>query len=149
MSYASHVIHHSRKTELLKKTIKKFYTESPKDANCIARIVNKKHFQRVQNLLEEPLVEASIVHGGSLDEEKLFIEPIVLLNPPLDSAIMNEEIFGPLLPVITLKNIQESIEVINTRPKPLTITSPIMSPPATSSIFGFGFGLCCVSEQGL
>nr|XP_004287846.2 PREDICTED: aldehyde dehydrogenase family 3 member F1 [Fragaria vesca subsp. vesca] len=107
--------------ELLKKTIKKFYTESPKDANCIARIVNKKHFQRVQNLLKEPLVEASIVHGGSLDEEKLFIEPIVLLNPPLDSAIMNEEIFGPLLPVITLKNIQESIEFINTRPKPLTI----------------------------
>lgn len=62
---------HVIQIELLKKTIKKFYTESPKDANCIARIVNKKHFQRVQNLLEEPLVEASIVHGGSLDEEKL------------------------------------------------------------------------------
>ncbi|XP_050388025.1 aldehyde dehydrogenase family 3 member F1 [Argentina anserina] len=107
--------------ELLKKTIKKFYTESPKDANCIARIVNMKHFQRLQNLLKDPLVEASIVHGGSLDEQKLFIEPIILLDPPLDAAIMNEEIFGPLLPIITLKNIQESIGFINARPKPLTV----------------------------
>ncbi|PRQ47478.1 putative aldehyde dehydrogenase (NAD(+)) [Rosa chinensis] len=107
--------------ELLKKTMKRFYTESPKDANCMARIVNKHHFQRVQNLLKDPLVEASIVHGGSLDEENLFIEPIILLDPPLDAAIMNEEIFGPLLPVITLKNIQESIEFINEGPKPLTI----------------------------
>jgi aldehyde dehydrogenase (NAD+) len=56
---------------LLKKTIKRFYTENPKDAKCIARVVNKHHFQRLQNLLKDPLVEASIVHGGSLDEENL------------------------------------------------------------------------------
>lgn len=107
--------------ELLKKTIKRFYTENPKDAKCTARVVNRHHFQRLQNLLKDPLVEASIVHDGSLDEENLFIEPIILLDPPLDAAIMTEEIFGPLLPIITLKNIQESIEFINARPKPLTI----------------------------
>ncbi|KAK9948495.1 hypothetical protein M0R45_004067 [Rubus argutus] len=76
--------------ELLKKTIKRFYTENPKDAKCS-------------------------------QSQNLFIEPIILLDPPLDAAIMTEEIFGPLLPIITLKNIQESIEFINARPKPLTI----------------------------
>lgn len=57
--------------ELLKKTIKKFYGEDPINSKSIARIVNKKQFERLRNLLQAPLVSASIVHGGSLDEEKL------------------------------------------------------------------------------
>ncbi|XP_020423670.1 aldehyde dehydrogenase family 3 member F1 isoform X3 [Prunus persica] len=107
--------------ELLKKTVKRFYSDSPKDSKCIARVINRGHFERLRNLLKDPLVAASIVHGGSLDEENLFIEPTILLDPPLDAAIMTEEIFGPLLPIITLKSIQESIEFINSRPKPLAI----------------------------
>ncbi|KAH7566319.1 hypothetical protein JRO89_XS08G0137500 [Xanthoceras sorbifolium] len=107
--------------DLLKKTIKKFYGDNPKDSKNICRIVNKHHFGRLHKLLKDPLVAASIIHGGSLDEEKLIIEPTILLNPPLDAEIMTEEIFGPLLPIITLNNIQESIEFINSRPKPLTI----------------------------
>lgn len=57
--------------ELLKKTIKKFYGEDPINSKSIARIVNKQQFERLRNLLQDPLVSASIVHGGSLDEEKL------------------------------------------------------------------------------
>ncbi|KAF8410523.1 hypothetical protein HHK36_003054 [Tetracentron sinense] len=105
----------------LKKTIKMFYGENPKYSKSISRIVNKHHFGRLHKLLKDPLVAASIVHGGSLDEEKLFIDPTILLDPPLDSEIMSEEIFGPLLPIITLKNIHESIEFINLRPKPLAL----------------------------
>ncbi|KAJ7953073.1 Aldehyde dehydrogenase [Quillaja saponaria] len=107
--------------ESLKRTIKKFYGENPKDSKVIARIVNKQHFKRLCNLLKDPLVAASIVHGGSVDEEKLFIEPTILLDPPHDAEIMMEEIFGPLLPIITLNKIQESIDFINSRPKPLAI----------------------------
>ncbi|XP_059439079.1 aldehyde dehydrogenase family 3 member F1 [Corylus avellana] len=107
--------------ELLKKTIKKFYGEDPINSKSIARIVNKQQFERLRNLLQDPLVSASIVHGGSLDEEKLLIEPTILLNPPLDADIMTEEIFGPLLPIITLDNIKESIDFINSRPKPLAV----------------------------
>ncbi|KAF7828920.1 Aldehyde dehydrogenase family 3 member F1 [Senna tora] len=107
--------------DLLKRIIKKFYGEDPKESKIIARIVNKHHFERLCNLLKEPLVQASIVHGGSVDEEKLFIEPTILLDPPLDAQIMMEEIFGPLLPVITMNRIQETIEFINSRPKPLAI----------------------------
>ncbi|XP_024032931.1 aldehyde dehydrogenase family 3 member F1 isoform X2 [Morus notabilis] len=107
--------------DLLKKIIKRFYGENPKESKSVARIVNKHHFARLRNLLKDPLVAASIVHGGSLDEDSLFIEPTILLDPPLHSEIMTEEIFGPFLPIITLKNIQESIEFINSRPKPLAI----------------------------
>ncbi|KAL3525325.1 hypothetical protein ACH5RR_013697 [Cinchona calisaya] len=107
--------------ELLKKCIKKFYGESMENLKNLCRIVNKHHFNRVCNLLEDPSVSASIVHGGSWDEENLMIEPTILLDPPLDADIMTEEIFGPLLPIITLNKIEESIEFINSRPKPLAI----------------------------
>ncbi|KAA8531938.1 hypothetical protein F0562_006345 [Nyssa sinensis] len=107
--------------ELLKKTIKRFYGENVKNLKNLSRIVNRQHFDRLRNLLEDPKVAASIVHGGSLDENNLIIEPTILLDPPLDAEIMTEEIFGPLLPIITLNNIQESIEFIDSRPKPLVI----------------------------
>ncbi|AES87064.2 NAD-dependent aldehyde dehydrogenase family protein [Medicago truncatula] len=68
------------------------------------------HFERLCNLLKDLLFAASIVPGGSIDEKKLFIEPTILLHPPLDAEIMTEEIFGPLLPVITLTKIQETIQ---------------------------------------
>ncbi|KAK1368304.1 Aldedh domain-containing protein [Heracleum sosnowskyi] len=87
----------------------------------LCKIVNKHHFNRLLNLLEDPAVAASIVYGGSLDEENLFIEPTIVLDPRVDAAIMEEEIFGPYLPIITLDDIHESIEFINSREKPLTI----------------------------
>lgn len=103
--------------EMIKETIKRFYPR-PEYA---ARIVNKQHFKRLSNLLEDRRVASSIVHGGSFDQDKLTIEPTILLDPPLDSAIMTEEIFGPLLPIITLKQIEDSIEFLRDRPKPLVI----------------------------
>ncbi|TYK16698.1 aldehyde dehydrogenase family 3 member F1 [Cucumis melo var. makuwa] len=105
----------------LKRILKKFYGENSKNSTSIARIVNEKNVERISNLLKDPKVAASIVHGGSVDKEKLFIEPTILLNPPLDTDIMTEEIFGPLLPIITLNKIEESIEFINARPKPLAL----------------------------
>ncbi|PIN15795.1 Aldehyde dehydrogenase (NAD(+)) [Handroanthus impetiginosus] len=107
--------------ESLKHCIKRFYGESVESLQSICRIVNKFHFDRVRKLLEEPGVAASIVYGGSLDEENLMIEPTILLDPPLDAQIMTEEIFGPLLPIVTLDAIEESIDFINARPKPLAI----------------------------
>ncbi|KAI3451021.1 hypothetical protein Pfo_007686 [Paulownia fortunei] len=107
--------------ESLKSCIKRFYGDNVKNLQSICRIVNKHHFDRICNLLEEPGVAASIVYGGSLDKENLIIEPTILLDPPLDAQIMTEEIFGPLLPIITLDKIEESIDFINAKPKPLAI----------------------------
>ncbi|KAL6576094.1 hypothetical protein OROHE_000565 [Orobanche hederae] len=107
--------------ESLKSCIKIFYGEDVKTLQSICKIVNKHHFNRICSLLEEPGVAASIVYGGSMDHENMVIEPTILIDPPLDAQIMTEEIFGPLLPIITLGKIEESIDFINERPKPLAI----------------------------
>lgn len=107
--------------EELKNFSKTMFGKNPKEANSIARIINKNHFLRLKALLDDPMVKASIVYGGTLDEDNLFIEPTILVDPPLTAEIMTEEIFGPLLPIITLEKIEDSVEFIKSRPKPLTI----------------------------
>ncbi|KAE9616577.1 putative aldehyde dehydrogenase (NAD(+)) [Lupinus albus] len=107
--------------ELMKVWIKKMFGENPKNSNTISRIVNKQHFLRLKNLLTDPEVKKSVVYGGSMDEENLFIEPTILVDPPLEAAIMTDEIFGPLLPIITVEKIEDSIKLIRSRPKPLAL----------------------------
>ncbi|KAK4492394.1 hypothetical protein RD792_003199 [Penstemon davidsonii] len=107
--------------EHLKAVIQSMFGDNPKESSSVARIINKSHLTRLRNLLNEPMVEASIVHGGSLDEDNLFIEPTLLVDPPLKAGIMTEEIFGPLLPIITLEKIEDSIDFIKSRPRALAV----------------------------
>ncbi|KAI5413501.1 aldehyde dehydrogenase family 3 member F1 [Lathyrus oleraceus] len=107
--------------ELLKEGIKKMFGDDPKGSNTIARMVNKHHSYRIKGFLNDPKVKKSVVFGGSVEDDKLFIEPTILLDPPLDSAVMTEEIFGPILPIITVERIEDSIEFINSKPKALAI----------------------------
>ncbi|PON59045.1 Aldehyde dehydrogenase NAD(P)-dependent [Parasponia andersonii] len=107
--------------DLMKVITRKMFGENPRESNCMARIVNEQNFLRLKNLIEDPMVKSSIVYGGKTDEENLFIEPTILVDPPPESAIMTEEIFGPLLPIITLEKIEDSVEFIKLRPKPLAL----------------------------
>ncbi|KAL3529859.1 hypothetical protein ACH5RR_009181, partial [Cinchona calisaya] len=107
--------------ELLKVSSQAMFGENPKESNNMSRIINKKHFLRLKNLLDEPMVKESIAYGGSFDENNLYIEPTILVDPPLKATIMTEEIFGPLLPIVTVEKIEDSIEFLKSRPKPLTI----------------------------
>ncbi|CAI9106440.1 OLC1v1005595C2 [Oldenlandia corymbosa var. corymbosa] len=107
--------------ELLKNTLLSMFGENPKETRNISRIINEKNFFRLKSLLDEQSVKDSIVQGGSFDEANLFVEPTILLDPPLDATIMTEEIFGPLLPIITVEKIEDSIQFIKSRPKPLAI----------------------------
>ncbi|KAK1296577.1 Aldehyde dehydrogenase family 3 member F1 [Acorus calamus] len=107
---------HDKKVDLLIRMIKKFFAK-----NHLSRIVNKQQYHRLSDLFNDPSVAASIVHGGSRNIKDLVIEPTIMLNPPLDAEIMTEEIFGPLLPIITLNKIEDSIEFLRSRPKPLAI----------------------------
>ncbi|XP_027355342.1 aldehyde dehydrogenase family 3 member F1-like [Abrus precatorius] len=111
----------SKVVELMKVWIKKMFGENPYHSKTIARIVNIHHFFRLKNLLADIKVKESVVYGGSMDEENLFIEPTILVDPPLDAEIMSEEIFGPLLPIITVEKIEDSIKFISSRPKPLAL----------------------------
>ncbi|CAH1452636.1 unnamed protein product [Lactuca virosa] len=111
----------SNLVELLKKYIKQCFGDDPNGSNSMSKIINKRHFSRLKSLLDEHMVKSSVVYGGLFDEENLFIEPTILVDPPLDAAIMTEEIFGPLLPIITLEKIEDSIDFIRSRPSPLAL----------------------------
>jgi aldehyde dehydrogenase (NAD+) len=63
----------------------------------------------------------TIVHGGNNDAEVRYIEPTLVLEPKLDSAVMSEEIFGPILPIVPVENMQAAIDFVNQHPKPLAL----------------------------
>lgn len=87
-----------------------------------SRIINHSHFERIEHLLEQALSGgANLVTGGSRDRETLFFEPTVINRVNPDTLIMKEEIFGPVLPVLTYENEADVIDLILDRPKPLSL----------------------------
>ncbi|KAL2520014.1 Aldehyde dehydrogenase family 3 member H1 [Forsythia ovata] len=109
----------SQLVDVLRSELETFYGKDPLKSEDLSRIVNSNHFLRLTNLLDDEKVSGKIVHGGQRDKTNLKIAPTILLDVPQDSLIMNEEIFGPLLPILTVNKIEDSIDVINAREKPL------------------------------
>eukprot|EP01018_Ginkgo_biloba_P019249 Gb_37819 [translate_table: standard] len=103
----------------LKNTLEEFFGKDPFQSADLSRLVNFSHFTRLTRLLDDPKVSDNIVHGGHRDEKRLLIAPSLLLDPPMDSLIMTEEIFGPLLPIITVQKMEEAFEIVNSQPKAL------------------------------
>lgn len=97
--------------------IREFFGDNPAESPDFGRIVSDKHFHRLSNLL--PYGEA--VTGGTADAADRYIAPTVLDKPALDSPLMQEEIFGPILPVLEYENLEDAIAFINQRPKPLAL----------------------------
>ncbi|KAE8666642.1 Aldehyde dehydrogenase family 3 member I1 [Hibiscus syriacus] len=93
--------------------LEQFYGKNPLESKDLSRIVNPNHFDRLSKLLEEDKVSSKIAHGGQKDETNLKIAPTILLDVPINSLIMKEEIFGPLLPIIMVDKLEESFDVIN------------------------------------
>ncbi|KAL9173194.1 hypothetical protein ABFS82_03G097400 [Erythranthe guttata] len=109
----------SKLVDALSCEIENFYGKDPLQSNDLSSIVNSRHFDRLINLLDDETVSGKIVLGGQRDKVKLKIAPTVVLDAPKDSPIMNEEIFGPLLPIITVNKIEDSIRLISSKEKPL------------------------------
>jgi aldehyde dehydrogenase (NAD+) len=87
-----------------------------------ARIVNQRHFQRLDRLVQNAIDRgAKPVMAGTVNEKNYFFPPTVLTDVPLDAMVMEEEIFGPVLPIIALKDMEEAITIVNQRPKPLAL----------------------------
>lgn len=87
-----------------------------------ARIVNEKHFARLSGLLREAESKgAKVETGGELDFSQRFMHPVVLSNVSKQSRIMEEEIFGPILPIITYNSLDEAIQYVNSKSKPLAL----------------------------
>ncbi|MCG1293744.1 aldehyde dehydrogenase [Staphylococcus epidermidis] len=103
----------------LKKTITEFYGENIEKSPDFGRIVNQKHFNRLNDLIQ--IHKDNVVFGGNSSKEDLYIEPTLLDNITNDNKIMKEEIFGPILPIITYDNFDEVLEIIQSKSKPLSL----------------------------
>ncbi|WP_296705578.1 aldehyde dehydrogenase family protein, partial [Algoriphagus sp.] len=109
----------------LKLAIQKMYDpkyEGIVKSKDLARIINLKNFNRIQGLFNDAFEKGvKVDFGGTFDPETLFIEPTLLSNLKEGMHILEEEIFGPLLPIISYKDIDEAISIINSKPKPLAL----------------------------
>lgn len=97
--------------------IKEFYGENPIESDDYPKIINKKNFDRILNLIEGK----RLIFGGKYDEESLKIEPTILEVSSMDEKIMQEEIFGPIIPIIVYKSKSEIFEIIDKNKNPLAL----------------------------
>ncbi|WP_461615746.1 aldehyde dehydrogenase [Clostridium sp. Marseille-QA1073] len=97
--------------------VKKFYGENPKESNDYPRIIDTGQFDRLIGYLDEGNIEI----GGRFEREELYISPTILSDITFDDSIMKDEIFGPIMPILEFNNLDEAIDMVNSRPKPLAL----------------------------
>ncbi|MDO7906281.1 aldehyde dehydrogenase [Paenibacillus sp. JX-17] len=115
------LVHASVKEKLLtemKQTLVRFYGTSMEDSADYGRIVSDRHWTRLRDILEQD--RGGIRYGGSMNPETRYLEP-TLLEAAWESASMQDEIFGPILPILTFERLDEVIASVNGRPKPLAL----------------------------
>lgn len=113
----AHSAIHDRLLDLLRSTIQSFYGDDPKRSADYGRIVNGRHHQRLMKLMGS----GKVVVGGEADEAARYIAPTVLRDVSPDSPVMSDEIFGPILPVLSVSGPDEAVRFVNARPKPLAL----------------------------
>ena len=118
-------VHESKKEAFLtatKKYMQDFYNNDALNESSYSRIVNNRHYNRVKGYIDDAVSKgATIEAGGVFDESQDFIAPTLITNVSKDSKLMNEEIFGPVLPVFSFTNLDIVINEINAREKPLAL----------------------------
>ena len=114
------MIHEDVKDQFLKLLVKEWkhlLTKNPQKAKHFVRIVSEKALDRLIGYLNN----GTIYHGGHYDKSERFLEPTILTNVSPDAPVMQEEIFGPIFPVLTFKHIDEVISFVTLREKPLAL----------------------------
>ncbi len=108
---------HDELLAALKSTITEFFGSDAKTSDDYGRIINERHHKRLVGLLES----GTIAHGGEHDESQKYIEPTLLTDVSPDSKAMADEIFGPILPLLKVASVDEAIDFVNERDKPLAL----------------------------
>lgn len=114
------LVHRSVKEKLVQQMIiqiHKMYGKDPLKSEDYPKIVNHKHFDRLRGLMEQ----GTIAHGGAYDKQTLKIEPTIFTDLSWDAPVMQEEIFGPLLPVLTFYDLDEVVRMLRPLPTPLAL----------------------------
>ena len=113
-------VHKSVKDELLKLIINEIrvqFGENVRNSEDYPRIVNKSSLERLSGYLND----GKIYYGGNIDEDNLYMEPTLIIKPDLNSPLMSDEIFGPILPILVYEDLDNVIKFINYREKPLAL----------------------------
>jgi len=101
----------------LQKTLREFYGEDPQQSPSYGRIVNRKHWERLTAYLRS----GKIAYGGRHDAADLYLAPTILTEVPPNASVMNEEIFGPILPVLEFDTLEGALGMLRDRPTPLAL----------------------------
>lgn len=101
----------------IKAEIREQYGKSPASSEDYGKIINARHLQRLESYLEG----MNVISGGQVDHENCTMAPTLIENPPIDALVMREEIFGPILPIITTTQLSDMLPVIKAQPKPLAL----------------------------
>jgi len=109
----------TRLVPMMKKILNDWHGKNPSNMEHYGKIVSARHFERLQGLLEK--TKGTIAIGGNMDEDKLFMDTTVITGVKMSDATMKEEIFGPILPIITIESVEEAIDLITSRDKPLAL----------------------------
>ncbi len=105
--------------EAIRACIAEFYGDNPKSSDDLGRVVNERHHERLTGLIAGG--GGTVVCGGEADRASRYLAPTVIVDPDLDSPLMSDEIFGPVLPVVAVDSIEDAIAFVNDRDKPLAL----------------------------
>lgn len=120
-----------------------YYGEDPQKSPNYGRIVNQRHFLRVSKLIQAD----KVAFGGRTDESDLYIEPTVMNAVTFDDPVMQEEIFGPLLPIVHVNSLDDAIQTVNSHPKPLALYVFSNNIPAAENVLDrTSSGGACVND---
>jgi aldehyde dehydrogenase (NAD+) len=114
------LVHASVKEAFIKELInciQQFFSEDPSSSYNYGKIINEKQFYRLQHYLDQ----GTIIYGGAHDAGTLHMQPTLMEHVPLHTSVMGDEIFGPVLPVITFTSFEEARDIVNLNPNPLAL----------------------------
>lgn len=103
----------------LEETLARFYGPDAKDSPDYGRIINTRHMERLKAILDRD--RAVIRRGGEVDMEQRYIQPTILCPDGFEAAAMEEELFGPILPVLAYDSLDQALDYVNSNPKPLAL----------------------------
>ncbi|HZD64743.1 MAG TPA: aldehyde dehydrogenase family protein, partial [Acidimicrobiales bacterium] len=128
--------------------VRRFYGDDPARSADYARIVNDAHWERLTALLARS--RAAVAHGGGTDRSSRYLAPTVLRGVEPDDPVMEEEIFGPILPVLAVDDLEEAAAFVRSRPKPLALYVFSRSSPTVDAVLeGTASGGVCVNHTML
>eukprot|EP00033_Pygsuia_biforma_P004605 GCRY01005047.1.p1 GENE.GCRY01005047.1~~GCRY01005047.1.p1 ORF type:complete len:455 (+),score=99.85 GCRY01005047.1:207-1571(+) len=105
--------------EAMRAVIAEFYGENPQESESFARIISQRHVQRLQGLIKDP--EVTVAVGGEVDVDDKYVAPTVLIDVPPHAKVLQEEVFGPVIPFIAVESMEDALAAVGPESTPLTL----------------------------